>query len=250
MDEIMGLHIYNSSGVDLAVQPPVPITMVTTANGAAAVSIQCSLVEDDPVLNDSVSGTIYWNDGSLPEVYSPTSGTLVINAAKNLPIGNYVIRVDAQNYIPPYGFTASANFNVSVVANQNVSTQPSVFLTGPILPKDDGYPNTVQWNWNSGNDLDILVSSVKMLLTTAKGERVMLPSYGTNLKSIVFSVGTSGIEGLVQQEIIDALSTWEPRVSLATVSVSQPTPTSVSVTATLVSKLNNSQFSLPLTFSL
>jgi len=87
------------------------------------------------------------------------------------------------------------------------------------------------------------------LLTTTKGERVMQPEYGTNLRLILFELQTTGIEGLVQQEIVDALTRWEPRVGLQFLVVEKTGEREVTVNATFVSKLNQRDFMIPMVFN-
>jgi len=123
-------------------------------------------------------------------------------------------------------------------------------IYGPILPKDEGYPNTSQWNFDRGTDLEILASSLKMLLLTRQGERIMEPDYGTRLHSLLFLPQTSGFESVVQHEITEALTRWEPRVELRYFQVEKTGDREIKVTATFASRLNQSEFVLPLTFNL
>jgi phage baseplate assembly protein W len=252
----MSLRITNLNGVNLIEQPPETVAVAAYPVTGGAANIQCLLIEDSALPVDYITGTLYWDDGSLPVVYNGTSaGTIVIDATRNLQPGQYVARVEAHNYavIPedcgrPHWNTVSVNFGFYV---QPIDKQPvkTPLIYGPILPKDTGYPNQDQWNWNRGEDIEILASSVKMLLTTRKGERIMQPGYGTNLHAILFELQTTGIETLVQQEIVDALVLWEPRVSLRSILVERTAERDVTVTADFVSKLNQRDFTIPMTFN-
>ena len=245
----MPLHITDFNGVDLVAQPPkaTAITAAPVVGGRA--SIQCAIFEDPDLPNDYVTGTLDWNDGSQPVVYNGTAhGQVVINTVRSLPPGNYVVTVVAHNYATPAWETLSVNFAFQVtLAGAPLPTVPIVY--GPILPKDTGFPNAQQWNWDRGEDLAILASSVKMLLTTAKGERIMQPEYGTNLRLILFEFNTTGIEGLVQQEIVDALGKWEQRVSLQFLAIERTGEREVTVSANFISKLNAVDFSIPMVFA-
>lgn len=59
-------------------------------------------------------------------------------------------------------------------------------------------------------------SNVKNLLLTAKGERYMLPDFGTELKFILFDniVDESQFIESIRGEIINALNTWIPYVGI------------------------------------
>jgi len=252
----MSLRITDFDGVNLLEQPPEEVSIVATAVVGGRATVQCRIIEDGTLPYDYVTGTVFWDDGSRPVVYNgTTSGTLTIDTFRNLQPGDYVVRVEAHNYdtIPPdcgrpYWNTVSVNFAFEVrPLNQEPVKTPIIF--GPILPKDAGYPNADQWLWNRGEDIEILASSVKMLLTTSKGERMMQPEYGTNLRLILFELQTTGIEGLVQQEIVDALTRWEPRVILQFLTVERTGEREVTVSATFFSKLNQRDFNIPMVFS-
>lgn len=250
------LRITDFNGVNLAEQPPEEVKIAAAPLIGGRATVQCRIIEDGTLPYDYVTGTLFWDDGSLPIVYNgTTAGTLEINTYRNLQPGDYVVRVEAHNYDTiapdcgrPYWATVSVNFAFEVrPLDQEPIKTPVIF--GPILPKDEGYPNADQWNWNRGEDIEILASSVKMLLITSKGERIMQPEYGTNLRLILFELQTTGIEGLVQQEIVDALTRWEPRVSLQFLTVERTGEREVTVNATFVSKLNQRDFNIPLVFS-
>lgn len=243
------LRIEDFNGVNLIEQPPEAVPIVSSPVVGGRATVQCRIVEDGTLPFDYVTGTLYWDDGSLPIVYNgTTAGTLTINTYRNLQPGDYVVKVEAHNYDTPVWDTVSTNFQFIVRPLQQEPVKTPVVF-GPILPKDTGFPNADQWNWNRGEDIEILASSVKMLLTTSKGERIMQPEYGTNLRLILFELESTGIEGLVQQEIIDAITRWEPRVSLQFLTVERTGEREITVNATFISKLNQQDFNIPMVFS-
>jgi len=246
----MALRITDFSGIDLSEQPPAQVRIASVPPYGGRATVQCLVIEDGGTLPyQYVTGTLSWDDGSLPIVYNgTTSGTLTINTYRNLQPGDYVVKVEAHNYMTPAWDYASINYQFTV---RSTTEGPVVtpIIYGPILPKDTGFPNPSQWNWNRGVDVEMLASSVKMLLTTSKGERVMQPDYGTNLRLILFELETSGIESLVQQEIVDALTKWEPRVAIQFLTVEKTGEREVTVNATFVSKLNQQDFMIPMVFN-
>jgi uncharacterized protein len=61
-----------------------------------------------------------------------------------------------------------------------------------------------------------------MILSTAPGERVMLPDFGCGIHDLLFEPITAGLRALVQARVRDALTRWEPRIDVLTVSVETP----------------------------
>lgn len=245
----MSVTITDFDGVDLVALPPAPVPVVAIPVTGGRATIQCLAICTGTLPVCFVTGTVAWGDGSLPVVYNgTTAGTLTIDTFRNLQPGAYVVTVEAHDYSTPVWHTVNVNFMFEVQP-QNPAPVKTPIIFGPILPKDAGYPNADQWNWNRGEDIEILASSVKMLLTTSKGERVMQPDYGTNLTMILFEFQGNGIESMVQQEIVDAITKWEPRVSLQFLDVQRSGEREVTVNASFVSKLNQQPFHVPMVFS-
>lgn len=212
------------------------------------VEIIASIAETNPALT-RVGATLDWNDGT-PLVVFPPGNPISINVTRNLPIGNYFITLTAFNYAQPAPQTTSIHFSVEIQPQQIVPVSQS-YLFGPILPLDNEFPNAAQWSFNLSNNLTVLKSSVKMLLLTTKGERIMLPSYGTLLRRIIFDPSGNSVSATIQQEITDALSQFEPRVTLSSFEVQRADPggRSYLVNATFLSKISQAVFSLALPFS-
>lgn len=212
------------------------------------VAIQCRVIEDDPnLVGMFVNGTLNWNDGSLPTVYDAVAGTLTIDEEKGLTNGVYIVNVTGQNYKAPEPERVAVNFVVNVI-QEATKAPPQRLIFGPILPRDSGFPNPDQWDFNTESDLLILESSVRMLLLTAKGERLMEPEYGTNIRRILFELNVNGIESAIQEEIVSALATWEPRLQLESITVERNRDLSVTVNCAFLSKLSSQGFQVNLEF--
>ncbi len=80
----------------------------------------------------------------------------------------------------------------------------------PILPDSSGGLGYV-----SGDDN--VEQSVKILLLTALGERVMRPSFGTRARSMVFAPGSIQNLRLLEVSIREALVEFEPRVQVESI---------------------------------
>ena len=57
------------------------------------------------------------------------------------------------------------------------------------------------------------------ILSTAKGERVMVPDFGCGMHDLVFSPNTATQAGAVGSEVRAALVRWEPRIDVLGVGV-------------------------------
>ncbi|MEV0803185.1 GPW/gp25 family protein [Kribbella sp. NPDC050281] len=62
--------------------------------------------------------------------------------------------------------------------------------------------------------------SIRIILGTQYGERVMRPGFGANLKSLVFAPNNATTASLAGYYVTDALARWEPRIDVLDVQVS------------------------------
>jgi hypothetical protein len=70
---------------------------------------------------------------------------------------------------------------------------------------------------NSG--VDQIKADMLQLLLTNPGERVMLPTYGVNLRKLIFEPNDTTLEAAARSMIIDALEMWEPRVVIQQIEI-------------------------------
>jgi phage baseplate assembly protein W len=61
------------------------------------------------------------------------------------------------------------------------------------------------------SDID---SSLRMILTTAPGERVMRPAFGCRIWELLFEPINANTLGLMSEAVREAVGRWEPRVTL------------------------------------
>lgn len=59
-----------------------------------------------------------------------------------------------------------------------------------------------------------LDSSIRMILTTAPGERLMRPQFGCRIWELLFEPINANTLGLMGVAVREAISQWEPRVTL------------------------------------
>ena len=62
------------------------------------------------------------------------------------------------------------------------------------------------------SDLEDISQSIRIILGTTPGERIMQPTFGCNLKSLVFERADSTLEPALNHLIHHALLNFEPRV--------------------------------------
>ena len=59
---------------------------------------------------------------------------------------------------------------------------------------------------------DDIRSSIYIIIMTKKGERAMMPDFGCNVMDYVFELPDTTYLNLMRNEVIDAITSWEPRV--------------------------------------
>jgi phage baseplate assembly protein W len=87
-----------------------------------------------------------------------------------------------------------------------------VGITLPYTKGDSGFFNQTYSDMQRG------LTNLKMLLMTAKGERPMMPSYGSDLREIIFEANTEDYaDDLLDDAVKDAVETWMPEVHIISV---------------------------------
>lgn len=61
--------------------------------------------------------------------------------------------------------------------------------------------------------------SMRIILGTQHGERVMRPTFGSNLVSLVFAPNNSATANLARFYVEESLTRWEPRIELVDITV-------------------------------
>lgn len=67
--------------------------------------------------------------------------------------------------------------------------------------------------------MELIRQSIATILDTQPGERIMLPSFGCGLLRYLMEPNTLSTRTSMEQDIISALSQWEPRIRLVNVAV-------------------------------
>ena len=66
--------------------------------------------------------------------------------------------------------------------------------------------------------------AIWIILSTAKGERQMLPDFGCGIHDYVFEPNNTITQGSITHAVRQALTQWEPRIDVLDVSVDVSTP--------------------------
>jgi len=96
-----------------------------------------------------------------------------------------------------------------------VSANRTPFLgsgwTFPILPDPDGLTYT--------DGPDKVLQSIRIILDTEPGERVMRPTFGCGLRKYLMKPNSLETRALIQNDVQNALATFEPRIDVSSVQV-------------------------------
>jgi phage baseplate assembly protein W len=94
-----------------------------------------------------------------------------------------------------------------------------------------GYPYPVisgpKGFFGNSKGIDQIKADLLVLLLTSPGERVMLPSFGTPLKDLIFEPGDASLVSKARQMIVNSITQWEPRISVDQINVSLGIPDSL-----------------------
>lgn len=95
---------------------------------------------------------------------------------------------------------------------------------------------------------DSIRQAILMLLSTVPGERVMRPTYGCSLRSLVFSPNDDTTAGLAAHYVLRALTRWEPRIALERVDAGRDPENPERLRITVDYRVRQSGFSDSMTY--
>lgn len=87
----------------------------------------------------------------------------------------------------------------------------SVGVTLPLRKGNNGYFEV------SYTTKDQIKSNIKALLLTQKGERLMQPTFGSNLQRAVFEQNSNNLDAFIEDTIMEAIDTWMPYVTIESI---------------------------------
>lgn len=96
-----------------------------------------------------------------------------------------------------------------------MSNAGDIYGRGISFPPQVGSDGRVSWSEGADN----VRESIRVILTTEPGERLMLPRFGAGLKVFLFEPNSTATHRQLQERIIQALRLWEPRITVTDVQV-------------------------------
>jgi hypothetical protein len=98
-------------------------------------------------------------------------------------------------------------------------------------------------SWSSGPDR--IRDAVWIVLDTSPGERVMRPTFGAGVENFVFDTNSAVSRTRLRSEISNALATWEPRIDIVNLDVSEgDEPNLVNISIDYTIRTTNELFNL------
>jgi phage baseplate assembly protein W len=94
-------------------------------------------------------------------------------------------------------------------------------MPGRLLGQGMGFPprldadSRVAWSVGPEN----IRESIRIILTTEPGERLMLPAFGAGLQRFLFEPNTVTTHRRIEEAVVQSLDRWEPRIEVNEVSV-------------------------------
>lgn len=85
--------------------------------------------------------------------------------------------------------------------------------------------------------------SIVMVLSTARGERLMRPQFGCAIWDLLFEPVNANTLGLMAQAVRDALAQWEPRIEVESVET-EPDDATVHISITYKVRVTNDRRNL------
>lgn len=74
-------------------------------------------------------------------------------------------------------------------------------------------------NLKLSTNIAAIMSSIDNILRTSKGSRVMLPSFASKLRSMLFGSMDATLMKFISREVKEVIEAWDPRVQVVEVSV-------------------------------
>ena len=109
----------------------------------------------------------------------------------------------------------------------------NIFGQGLAFPPRVGTDGRLAWSVGEDN----VRESIRLILLTEPGERLMREEFGCGLRRFLFEPNTVTTRQLIRERISKAIGRWEPRVALEEVSVEADVDNSRLVVITIFFRL-------------
>jgi phage baseplate assembly protein W len=95
------------------------------------------------------------------------------------------------------------------------ATNPNIYGQGPAFPPRVDAAGRLAWSAGEDN----VRESIRIILLTEPGERLLREEFGCGLRRYLFEPNTATTRQLIRDRVIQALGRWEPRVAVQDVTV-------------------------------
>lgn len=92
-------------------------------------------------------------------------------------------------------------------------TPAQLFGKGLAFPMCVGDDGRLQWSEGEAS----VETSLRVLLATEPGERLLRPDFGAGLRSFLFQPNTVATRHRISDHVLRAITRWEPRVAVESV---------------------------------
>ncbi len=129
-----------------------------------------------------------------------------------------------------------------------MTSSTDLYGTGLSFPPRVGPDGSMVWSRGEINVRECICT----ILRTSPGERVEMPTFGCGLRRFLFEPNTVATLRLIQQEVIQSLAQWEPRVAIndVTAALDPANQNAVTITVTYTLIATSSQERLTMTVGL
>jgi phage baseplate assembly protein W len=111
--------------------------------------------------------------------------------------------------------------------------QPHFLGQGPAFPPRIGADG--RFAWSAGEDN--IRESIRVILMTEPGERMMREEFGCGLSRFLFEPNTAATRQRIRDAVLRSLTRWEPRITLDDVLVETDSETSTEVRVGILFRL-------------
>lgn len=205
----------------LNTQSPAPHTVVYTTTTAVLTVLYDSANPYSSITTAYATGPSAGGDTS-PLVVSPSG---MVSTTGALQLGTYEVTgtwADAQGNVGTWAFI------LTVIAAFAPQTSVIPATSGPHALATSGIEVSVPFHIDpgtggvaqAGDYYTLIEQHIESIILTYYGERVMLPRYGSNLQTLVFSQIDNQVNAITASDIKAEISKWESAANITSVRIS------------------------------
>ena len=114
-------------------------------------------------------------------------------------------------------FTGNDQNFIDADLSANLSSMNNIFVDISMDSMPNGSGKVDRWKIQNITDAKAVFNSLHNIFTWIPGERILLPEFGSRLRSLLYEGITPQTEERIVAEIRHLVSEWEPRASISEV---------------------------------